>query len=123
MGPTKKGSSPGRVIEAEAAHWMLKYGVQGNGFGAIVGSGANGNVLHYRTNGKRMLAGELVVMDYGGALDYMVMDTTRTWPVSGRFDELQLKAYQCALEAQPRLVGACACPEENALFGFLFSGA
>ena len=91
-------------IEAEAAHYLLKNGIQGNGFGAIVGSGANGNQLHYRTNGKRMAAGELVVMDYGGALDYEVIDITRTWPVSGRFDELQLRAYRCALEAGKAII-------------------
>ena len=53
-----------------------------------------------------MEAGDLVVMDYGGSLDYQVIDITRTWPVSGRFDELQLKAYQCALEAQKAIIAA-----------------
>jgi Xaa-Pro aminopeptidase len=45
-------------------------------------------------------------MDYGGSLDYQVIDITRTWPVSGKFDELQLRAYECALETQKAIIAA-----------------
>jgi Xaa-Pro aminopeptidase len=51
-------------------------------------------------------AGEMIVMDYGGSLDYMIIDITRTWPVSGEFDELQLRAYRCALEALKAITAA-----------------
>ncbi len=34
------------------------------------------------------------------------MDITRTWPVSGVFTPDQLKAYQCALEAQKAIIAA-----------------
>jgi Xaa-Pro aminopeptidase len=34
------------------------------------------------------------------------MDITRTWPVSGKFTELQLRAYRCALEAQQAIIAA-----------------
>jgi Xaa-Pro aminopeptidase len=93
-------------LEAEATYHLLKNGVQGNGYPAIVGTGANVNVWHYQDSGRQMQAGDLVVMDYGGSLDYQVVDITRTWPVSGRFDELQLKAYQCALETQKAIIAA-----------------
>lgn len=95
-------TEPGRFeyeIEAEATYHHVRNGVQRAGYGAIVGSGSNSNIWHYRDNGKRVEAGEMVVMDYGGSLDYMIIDITRTWPVSGEFDELQLRAYRCALEA------------------------
>ena len=100
---------PGRFeyeLEAEATYHLLRNGVQGNGYPAIVGSGPNVNVWHYQDNGRRMEAGDLVVMDYGGSLDYQVIDITRTWPASGRFDELQLRAYQCALETQKAIIAA-----------------
>lgn len=100
---------PGRYeyeLEAEATYHLIKNGVQGNGYPAIVGSGANVNVWHYQDSGRQMQAGDLVVMDYGGSLDYQVVDITRTWPVSGRFDELQLKAYRCALETQKAIIAA-----------------
>ncbi len=104
-----EATRPGRFeyeLEAEATYHLFKHGVQGNGYPAIVGTGPNVNVWHYQDNGRQMQAGDLVVMDYGGALDYQVVDITRTWPVSGRFDELQLKAYQCALETQKAIIAA-----------------
>jgi Xaa-Pro aminopeptidase len=94
-------------IEAEATYWMYRNGIQGNSFAPIVGSGPNVNIWHYATNGRQYKDGDLVVMDYGGALDYLGVDITRTWPVSGTFDPLQLKAYQCALEE----IGRASCRE------------
>jgi Xaa-Pro aminopeptidase len=85
---------------------LFRNGVQGNGYPAIVGTGPNVNIWHYADNGRKMEAGDLVVMDYGGSLDYQVVDITRTWPVSGRFDDLQLRAYKCALETQKAIIAA-----------------
>jgi Xaa-Pro aminopeptidase len=45
-------------------------------------------------------------MDYAGSLDYLTVDITRTWPVSGRFTDAQLKAYQTTLEAQKAIIAA-----------------
>ena len=95
-------TEPGRFeyeVEAEATYHHVRNGVQRAGYSAIVGAGPNGNIWHYRDSGKQVEAGEMIVMDYGGSLDYMIIDITRTWPVSGEFDELQLRAYECALEA------------------------
>jgi Xaa-Pro aminopeptidase len=100
---------PGRFeyeLEAEATYHLFRNGVQGNGYPAIVGTGPNVNVWHYQDNGRQMKAGDLVVMDYGGSLDYQVIDITRTWPVSGQFDDLQLRAYKCALETQKAIIAA-----------------
>ncbi len=104
-----EATRPGRFeyeLEAEATYHLFRNGVQGNGYPAIVGTGPNVNIWHYQDNGRQMNAGDLVVMDYGGSLDYQVIDITRTWPVSGRFDELQLRAYQCALETQKAIIAA-----------------
>ena len=104
-----EATAPGRFeyeLEAEATHWMLKHGLQGAAYPAIVGSGPMGNRWHYEENGRRMSAGELVVMDYAGSLDYLTIDITRTWPVSGRFTDTQLKAYRTVLEAQKAIIAA-----------------
>ena len=93
-------------LHAEAAYWLLKNGMQGDAYPAIVGSGPMGNQWHYEDNGRRMQAGELVVMDYAGSLDYLTMDITRTWPVSGRFNDMQLKAYRADLEGQKAAIAA-----------------
>ena len=102
-------TAPGRFeyeLEAEATHWMVKHGLQAAAYPAIVGSGPMGNRWHYEDNGRQMKAGELVVMDYAGSLDYLTMDITRTWPVSGRFTDAQLKAYQATLDAQKAIIAA-----------------
>jgi Xaa-Pro aminopeptidase len=91
-------------LEAEATYWLFRHGLQAAAYPAIVGSGPKGNQWHYEDNGRKMNAGELVVMDYGGSLDYLTIDITRTWPVSGRFTDVQLKAYQTALEAQKAII-------------------
>jgi Xaa-Pro aminopeptidase len=93
-------------LEAEATHWFIRNGLQGAAYPAIVGSGPMGNQWHYESNGRRMKAGELVVMDYGGSLDYLTIDITRTWPVSGRYSDAQLKAYRTALDAQKAIIAA-----------------
>ena len=102
-------SAPGRYEyehEAEATHWMLKHGLQGAAYPAIVASGPNGNQWHYESSGRQTKSGELIVMDYGGSLDYLTIDITRTWPVSGRFTEAQRKAYDATLEAQKAIIAA-----------------
>jgi Xaa-Pro aminopeptidase len=104
-----QASGPGKFeyeLEAEAKYWLVKNGFQGDAYPAIVGSGPMGNQWHYEDNGRQMKAGELVVMDYAGSLDYLTMDITRTWPVSGNFTEAQLKAYECVLEAQKAMIAA-----------------
>ena len=102
-------TAPGRFeyeLEAEATHWMVKHGLQSAAYPAIVASGPMGNRWHYEDSGRRLNAGELVVMDYGGSLDYLTIDITRTWPVSGRFSDAQLKAYRTALEAEKAIIAA-----------------
>ena len=109
IGRAIEATTPGRFeyeLEAEATHWMLKHGVQAAAYPAIVGSGPMSNRWHYEDNGRQMTAGDLVVMDYAGSLDYLTMDITRTWPVSGRFSDAQLKAYQATLDAQKALIAA-----------------
>jgi Xaa-Pro aminopeptidase len=93
-------------IEAEATYVMLHQGAEGAGYPAIVGSGPNGNVWHYQENGRQLQDGDLVVMDYGASMGYLTMDITRTWPVSGRFTDLQERAYRCVLEAEKAIIAA-----------------
>ena len=102
-------AAPGKYeyeLEAEATGWMVKHGIQMAAYPAIVGSGPMGNQWHYQDNGRQMKAGELVVMDYAGSLDYLTIDITRTWPVSGRFTDQQRRAYDAVLDTQKAIIGA-----------------
>jgi Xaa-Pro aminopeptidase len=93
-------------IEAEATYVMLQHGAEGAGYPAIVGSGPNVNAWHYQDSSRQLEDGDLIVMDYGASMGYLTMDITRTWPVSGRFDELQERAYRCVLEAEKAIIAA-----------------
>jgi Xaa-Pro aminopeptidase len=93
-------------LEAEATGWMVRHGLQAAAYPAIVGSGPMGNQWHYQDNGRQMKAGELVVMDYAGSLDYLTVDITRTWPVSGRFTDHQRRAYDAVLATQKAIIAA-----------------
>jgi Xaa-Pro aminopeptidase len=104
-----RATAPGRFeyeLEAEALSWILRHGAQGPAYPPIIASGPMGNQWHYEDNGRRMAAGELVVMDFGASLDYLTMDITRTWPVSGRFTDAQRRAYDTVLAAQQAIIAA-----------------
>ena len=93
-------------IEAAAMHVILKNGATGAAYPPIVGSGPNTCILHYEKNERRVEDGELVLMDFGGLLDYMCMDISRTWPASGKFTKEQREVYEIALEVQKACIEA-----------------
>ena len=98
-----KAARPGRweyEVEAAIEHWYLKNGAMSWGYPSIVGSGPNATVLHYDKARRRMVAGELVVVDVGAEFGYYSADVTRTWPVSGRFTPRQRRLYDLVLGAQ-----------------------
>lgn len=84
-------------LEAVAMYFILKNGARGFAYPPIIGSGPNSCIMHYNRNDRQMKAGDLVLMDFGGDLDYMCIDITRTWPVSGKFTPEQREAYQIVL--------------------------
>ena len=93
-------------LEAAAKHVFLQHGAEMEAYPAIVGSGPNGLIWHWVRNDRQLQAGDLVVMDYGASFAYMTMDITRTWPVTGTFDEVQEGAYRAVLEAQKAIIAA-----------------
>jgi Xaa-Pro aminopeptidase len=93
-------------IEAAAMHVVLKNGAVGAAYPPIVGSGPNTCILHYEKNDRRVEDGDLVLMDFGGLLDYMCTDISRTWPASGKFTKEQREVYEIALEIQKACIEA-----------------
>jgi len=93
-------------LEASAIEILLRHGCRGPAFAPIVGSGPNTCIMHYERNNRQMQAGELVLMDFGGDLNYLTMDITRTWPVSDKFTAEQKKIYRTVLEVQKACIEA-----------------
>ena len=104
-----KGTRPGMYeyeLEAAARYVYVKRGARGDAFRPIVASGPNTVILHYSTNNRQMMDGEVVYMDYGADYGYYTSDVTRTWPVNGRFTPEQEKMYRCILEARDAIIAA-----------------
>lgn len=93
-------------LEAAAMHTILKHGAKGAAYPPIVGSGPNSCIWHYSENSRKTEEGDLVLMDFGADLDYLCMDITRTWPVSGKFSPEQKKVYEIVLEVQKACIEA-----------------
>jgi len=101
-----KGTRPGEYeyeIQA-AAHFVTTSAGAGLAFTPIAASGPNTMAFHYEANNRRMLAGDVVLLDYGADYDYYTSDITRTWPVSGRFTPEQEQMYRCVLEASKAII-------------------
>jgi Xaa-Pro aminopeptidase len=87
-------------LEALMSFVQVREGAVGPGYHAIVGSGANSNILHYSHNSRVAGPGEVVLIDYGPELDHYVTDITRTWPTDGVFTPRMAELYDAVLEAQ-----------------------
>lgn len=66
----------------------------------VVGAGANAAIPHYFRNADALRAGELLLIDAGGAVDRYAADVTRTFPISGKFTARQREIYEIVLRAQ-----------------------
>jgi Xaa-Pro aminopeptidase len=83
-------------LEAElAAEFIRRRGRMA--YEPIIGSGANGCVLHYLDNDQECQAGDLLLVDAGASYANYSADLTRTYPVSGRVTPRQRAVYEAVL--------------------------
>lgn len=82
-------------------------GCEDVGYPSIVGAGHNSCILHYSTNRKKLVDGDLMVIDAGGEYHYYTADVTRTFPVNGKYTAEQKIIYDIVLEAQEAGIKAC----------------
>ncbi len=87
-------------VEAMLLETFRMHGSERPAYGSIVGSGPNATILHYRQNNRKMVDGDLLLIDAGCEYDYYASDVTRTFPINGRFSKQQQAIYELVLEAQ-----------------------
>jgi Xaa-Pro aminopeptidase len=75
-------------------------GARGLAFPSIVGAGRNSAVLHYPLDNNTIQAGDMVLCDLGAKYDQYCADITRTFPISGRYNDEQRRIYELVLQAQ-----------------------
>lgn len=86
-------------LDALIDYTFKKEGGNGPAYNNIVAGGANACVLHYITNDRPLVDGELVLIDAGCEFDCYASDVTRTFPVNGTFSEPQRRVYEIVLRA------------------------
>lgn len=99
MRAAKPGANEYEVKAAIEAVYRRR-GALSPGYPSITGSGPNTTILHYARAGRRMDAGDLMLVDAAANTGYYTVDITRTYPVGGKFSDAQKDIYRIVLEAQ-----------------------
>ena len=97
MMQASKPGLPEYALEGVLQGHCIAEGARFQAYTPIVGSGANGCILHYIENNATMQDGDLVLIDAGCELDGYASDITRTFPVNGRFSPEQRALYDLVL--------------------------
>ncbi|MCG8803270.1 aminopeptidase P N-terminal domain-containing protein [Tenacibaculum finnmarkense] len=95
-----KACKPGKneyELEAELTYNLVKSGASHHAFQPIVASGKNACALHYNTNDSVCKDGEMILLDFGVCYANYNSDTTRCFPVNGKFSERQAAVYRSVL--------------------------
>ena len=94
-----------RQIGLELDTTMRRLGASDTSFETIVASGSNGALPHARPSDRRIVAGDLVVIDIGALVDGYCSDMTRTVAV-GEPSSTQVRMLEVVLAAQAAGVAA-----------------
>ena len=95
-----------RDVQTQLEYAFFAGGATRLSYPSIVGSGENGAVLHWDQNSRMLREGDLVVVDAAAEYGRYSADITRTFPVSGRFNEEQAKVYRAVYQAQEDIFAA-----------------
>ena len=99
MRTTRPGLHEYEVQAAMEAEFR-RLGSRRNGYPSIVASAHDSCILHYTTNRKELVDGDLLLIDAGAEWEYYTADVTRTWPINGKFTPEQRAIYDVVLRAQ-----------------------
>lgn len=94
-------------LAAKIEYECKRRGAQRMAFHPVVGGGANGSVIHYSRNDRRIKTGELLLMDVGCEYHGYLSDLTRTWPPCGSFSPAQEGLYSLILETNKECIKLC----------------
>lgn len=91
-------------LAAAARCVFSRLGAGPDAYGAIVGAGPNGCILHYNACSRRLEDGDLIVMDYAPTVNGYCSDVTRTFPANGRFTDEQRRLVEDVLAVQRAII-------------------
>lgn len=94
-----------RRLARDLAHAMQERGLDGPGFSFIVASGSRGSLPHAQATDKPVQEGDLLTIDFGGALDGYLSDETVTVGVGKVAPQLR-EIYDLVLRSQAAGIAA-----------------
>ena len=111
-------------LEAALTYELVRKGARSHAFMPIVASGENACALHYNTNDSICNDGDMILMDFGVCYANYNSDTTRCFPVNGKFSRRQKEVYKavlhCLKEGSKLLVpGTISAEYEKQMAGFV----
>ena len=104
MGAVKPGMAE-RQVAAVLEGALRDAGYERPAFDTIVASGPNSALPHYRAGERRLGAGDLVVLDFGGVLDGYCSDLTRTVSIGPPSEEAR-RVHTAVRDAQQAAIDA-----------------
>lgn len=90
-------------LKAELLYEFTRQGGR-EAFASIIASGKNACTLHYSDNDKKILSGDMVLVDAGAEYKHYCADVSRTFPVNGKFTREQSIIYEIVLAAQTEAI-------------------
>jgi Xaa-Pro aminopeptidase len=81
-----------------------KNGAESTAFPSIVGSGVNSTILHYEAGNRKLLNGDMIVMDIGAEYKCYASDITRSISANGKFSSEQKEIYEIVLKASKETI-------------------
>ena len=88
--------------QAVGEYVFRRNGAEYMGYPSICGGAENACILHYNSNRRPLVDGDIQLNDMGAEYHGYTADVTRTIPVSGKFTEEQKAIYNLVLEAQTK---------------------
>lgn len=104
---TMKYTRPGmseKELHGYFLYQLMKRGAHWEGYNGIFAAGDNATTLHYVFNDQILKSGDLMLIDAAGQFNYFTSDITRTYPINGRFNEIQAEVYEGVLSVQKQLI-------------------
>ena len=96
-----------RSVQVELETAALRAGADAMAYDTIVGAGTNSAVLHFMPTDRRMVDGDLVLIDAGADYRQYASDITRTYPVGGRLSPEQAELHAVVHAAERAAMERC----------------
>lgn len=91
-------------VQALFEYQIKKIANAGISFETIAACGKNAAILHYRANNDKLEGKNMILLDLGAEVGKYHADITRTYPIKGKYGEIERKIYQSVLDCNKYII-------------------